>query len=115
MATERAAGGVLAVEGEVRGFHRGDPGLQAGNVELAHPDLLVGAMKHLADVGEADPEARQLFELRRREPRGRQSRRVKRRPEGIAGTRVVGASPGGRRFGRRPAEDDSQPRSQDVG
>jgi TPR repeat protein len=47
----------LSVNGEVGGFYHSDPGFQTGHVELTCPDLPVGTVKYLANVGGPIPKS----------------------------------------------------------
>jgi hypothetical protein len=95
-------------------FGGGDLLLQANDVELDHPDFLVGAVGDLADVGQADPVLGQPFEFRRHQLHRRQPGQVERLPERVAGPGVIGLRLGRGGARRGPAEDHPQARLEEV-
>ena len=114
VAFERAAGGVLAVEGEVAGSAAAIFSCRPATSNSTVPTSASEPWSDLADVGQADPVLGQALEFGRRQLDRRQPGQVQRLPEGVAGPGVIGPRPGRGGAGRGAAEDDPQARLQHV-
>jgi len=112
---QRLAGSLDAVERQEDRSVLGYAGREAGDIEGVAPDRDIRAGAELAKVGQSYSVIEHRRELGRGEPSRRQPELVKRCPELITGTGVVGATCGGRRAGGGAAENDSEVRGQNVG
>ena len=90
---EEVLAGVLAVERHGGGPVTLDLRGESGNVEAVLRQFLIASPFRLAQVGKAETVIEHLRVFGRLQQAGRQSDKVQRRPEPVAGSGVIGAAP----------------------
>jgi len=113
-AAEELACGALAVEAQDTRLQARDLALELAHAGAAEVDLVIPAGLLLDEVGESDAVREQLRVLGGIEPPRREAGPREDPPELVAGPRVILPQLGRTRSRRRPAEDDREPRRQEI-